>query len=436
MHELDLRPAELEQITAFYRFVSYLIISPITTRGYTMFNMFKVPKNLKENYSPLYFLSALGAGGMTVTFFMYLMFMTPHEGSPMATWDTLYIQMTGGDMFIKVFILAAMTGIVIFATMHIHLLIWNIREFKQFKKTEAFQQLKNSNAEVQLMALPLTYAMTVNVGFILGALFVPNLWSVVEYLFPLAQIAFGAIGVYAMWIFIRFFSRILVTGHFDCSRNNNLSQMLAIFAFSMVGVGFSASAAMSHNTLTSGIGIIFSVLFITVAALFAVVKLILGFRSMLEHGIDRESSVSLWIIIPILTLIGIAIFRLSMAMHHNFGTHIEPISSLLLFSIIGSVQLLFGLLGYMVMKRLGYFKSFIHGSDKSVASYALICPGVASYVMAFFFIHQGLIAAGLVEQFSPAYVLLLIPVMLLQYKTVDTLLTLNDKLLFDKHVAA
>lgn len=40
----------------------------------------------------------------------------------------------------------------------------------------------------------LALAMTVNVGFIVGLVFVPDLWAAVEYLFPLAMIAFALIG--------------------------------------------------------------------------------------------------------------------------------------------------------------------------------------------------------------------------------------------------
>lgn len=36
-------------------------------------------KNLGERYSPLYFLAALGFGGMAVFFFMAFMHLTPHR---------------------------------------------------------------------------------------------------------------------------------------------------------------------------------------------------------------------------------------------------------------------------------------------------------------------------------------------------------------------
>jgi hypothetical protein len=47
------------------------------------------------------------------------------------------------------------------------MLVWNLKRYFKFKKTEDFQILKKGNAEVTLMAEPLTFAMTINVTFIL-----------------------------------------------------------------------------------------------------------------------------------------------------------------------------------------------------------------------------------------------------------------------------
>lgn len=391
--------------------------------------MFRLRNKLGDAYSPLYFLAALGAGGAVITFFMYLMFMTPHKGKPLPTWETLQAVLHGDNPVMQALVMVSLLGVALFALLHLRLLVWNIREYRYFKQTASYSTLVNSNAEVQLMAIPLTLAMTINVGFILGALFVPRLWDVVEYLFPLAIFAFGVVGWFAIRIFIDFMSRVLVTGQFDCSRNNNLSQMLAIFAFGMIGVGFSASAAMSTVQLTSGIGFILSLMFISAAGLLAATKLILGFRAMLEHGIEREASVSLWIIIPIISVSGIALYRLSMAMHHNFGLHLEPIQSLGLLSTLISVQALFAVLGYVVMQKVGYFNAYVFGKEKSVGAFALICPGVAGYVLGFFFIHIGLVGTGLLEKNSLAYFLLLMPLVVLQIQTLWAVFHLNRKLL-------
>jgi len=45
----------------------------------------------KTIYNPTFFLAALGPGGMSVAFFMYLMFMIPRDNEkfPIPTFDTL-----------------------------------------------------------------------------------------------------------------------------------------------------------------------------------------------------------------------------------------------------------------------------------------------------------------------------------------------------------
>jgi hypothetical protein len=391
--------------------------------------MIKLKKNLKENYSPLYFLSALGAGGIVITFFMYLVFITPHKGFPIPNFETLSLFIANSGTLASVLTILVMAIIAFFLLFHFYLLFWNIKEYQLFKKTQGYTKLRTSNAEVQLMAIPLTFGMTISVLFAAGALFVPGLWSVVEYLFPFALVAFSIIGYYAIRIFTDYATRVLTTGSFDTRKNNNLSQMLGVFAFTMVGVGFSASAAMSHNIITSGIGMIFAILFTSIAVIFAIIKIVTGFHSMLEHGADKETSVSLWIMIPIMTLIGITVYRLSMAMHHNFGAEFVAVSHMTWFTFVVSIQTIFGVLGYTVMKKMGYFKSFLSGEEKSPSSYALVCPGVAVVVMSFFFIHKGLVSLNLVSQFSPVYLLLLLPVVVLQFKTILVYFKLNKKLI-------
>jgi len=47
-------------------------------------------------YTPIYFLSSLGAGGLAISFFMYLMWMTPHKGQPIPSFTTLEAALAGG----------------------------------------------------------------------------------------------------------------------------------------------------------------------------------------------------------------------------------------------------------------------------------------------------------------------------------------------------
>lgn len=386
--------------------------------------------NLKEQYSPLYFLAALGPGGLAVSFYIYMFFMVPHPGTPMATADFIF-PLIAEKNTISALLLLDYAIILFLAFLHFRLLFWNIREYGLFKQTQAFQQLKSGNQEVSLMAIPLTYAMTINVCFVLGAILVPGLWSVVEYLFPFAMAGFLAVGVYAMRLFLEYATRIMVTKSFDFVQNNNLSQMIAIFAFSMVAVGLAAPGAMSHHKEVSALGIFFSVFFSTVSISLIILKITLGFKSILEQGISREASVSLWIMLPILTLLGITFVRYTYGFAHNFD-NTDGVSKSWLFLLTSgvlSLQVMFGLLGFYTMQKLDYFNEFIHGSTKSVSSFAIICPGVAFAVFGFFFVHQGLVLNDVIQQFSVAYFLTLVPFVFVQLKTAQLIFKLNRKML-------
>ncbi|MGB1227524.1 MAG: TsoY family (seleno)protein, partial [Poseidonibacter sp.] len=372
---------------------------------------------LREKFSPMCFLSALGAGGLSVSFFMYLMFLVPHEGSPMATFDFIYPQLLKGDWLALVSAFS-LVFIIAFAFLHFKLLLWNTKQFNMYKKSDTYKELKNSNAEITLMTIPLTYTMTINVCFVLGAVFVPGLWGIVEYLFPFALIGFAISAFFALKIFFNYFSRIIINGDFDFTKNNNLSQMISIFAFAMIAVGFAAPGAMSHNIEVNAIGIFGALFFASLSFLLLIIKLTIGFKNMFEHGISVEASPSLWIIIPILTLLGITAVRISFGLDHNFGASVDKSSLFTLTSVIVSLQVIFGILGYKIMKELGYFEKFVEGKDRSSVSFALICPGVAFMVFGMFFINFGLTFNGVIEKYSLAYFILMLPFIFVQYKTV------------------
>ena len=381
---------------------------------------------LKEKYTPVYFLASLGAGGLSVSFFMYLMFLVPHKNSPMATFDFVYPVLLEGTWlsFVSAFSIVFIIG---FAFLHFKLLFWNIKQYNAFKVTKAFDTLINSNAEVSLMTIPLTLAMTINVCFVLGALFVPGLWDVVEYLFPLALLAFATVGYFAIKIFMTYFSRLLTSGEFDFEKNNNLSQMISIFAFSMIAVGFAAPGAMSHHIEINAIGIFGALFFAAIAMLLLLVKLVLGFKGMFKYGINIETAPTLWIIIPILTLLGITFVRVSFGFDHHFNQPLSGTSLFTMTSLVVSLQIIFGLLGYSVMKKVKYFENYVDGKEKSAVSFALICPGVAFMVFGMFFINMGLVLNGVVAKYSIAYFVLMLPFMYIQYKTIIVFFKLKNK---------
>lgn len=357
-----------------------------------------------DKYSPLYFLASVGAGGLTVTFFMYLMFWVPHPGRPVPIFEDIAAAWAGGGMDMKAAIAVAMIGIAFFAYMNLQKLFWNISAFNAWKKTDAYQNVRASNAETTLLAYPLALAMSVNALFIVGLVFVPGLWSVVEYLFPFAMAAFLAIGLFALSTIGDFLGRVLTKGGvFDVTANNSFAQLLPTFALAMVAVGLSAPAAMSGNSFVVSASVMTSTFFGTTSIVYGVIALFTAFNSMLHYGTSKESAPTLMIVIPVLTTLGIMFLRQNHGLHSHFAVHSTAGETMVFLSRLLSVQFMFLFLGLVVLLRQGYFKDFVFGSKTSPGSYALVCPGVALSVMIHFFINKGLVDANIIPRFGAIY---------------------------------
>ena len=357
-----------------------------------------------DNYSPLYFLGSLGTGGLTITFFMYLMFWVPHPGRPVPIFEDIAKVFEGNSIPLQFGTIAALIGIAVFAFLNLKTLIWNLSAYSAFSKTEAYEKLRNSNAETTLLARPLAMAMSVNVLFIVGLVYVPGLWAVREVLFPFAMVAFALIGVMAFVTIGDFLGRVLTKGGiFDVAAHNSFAQLLPAFAISMIGVGFAAPAAMSGNTVTVGASLILSTFFGVTAVLYTTVAAITAFNSMLHYGTSKEAAPTLMVVVPIMTVLGILFLRQSHGMHTTFDSHTAAIETMSFLAKVLTVEIVFLMLGVLILKRQGYFNDYIFGEKTSPASYALVCPGVAFNVMSFFFIHKGLVSVGILAKFSLAY---------------------------------
>ncbi|WP_372966552.1 TsoY family (seleno)protein [Marinobacter sp.] len=364
---------------------------------------YRLPKTSEPDWVPTYFLAALGAGGLVVTFFMWLMHWLPHPNAPVPLFEDALAALTGDSLFLKMAVVGAWSGVAIFAVLHFQLLIWNVKQYALFRKSNAYKELRSSNSETQLLAGPLTVAMSINVAFMLAMTFVPGLWGVVEWLFPLAIVAFLLVGGWALALLKDFWGRVLVGGGFDCVRNNNLGQLLPAFASAMIGVGLASPAAMSMNIVTVTFSLVLSSFFMVMAFVMGAIQIVLGFRAMLERGVDPSTAPTLWIVLPIITTLTITLMRQTHGFHVHFGSGAGGIEALGLLTYFLCAQLVFGLLGWVVLSRYRYFSKYVTGTEKSAGAYALVCPGVGMVVMTHFFLNTGLVKFGAMDKFSLAY---------------------------------
>jgi hypothetical protein len=361
------------------------------------------PLRPADSWGPLYFLSSVGAGGLVVTFFMWLYMWVPHPAQPVPVFEDIAAAFVAGGLMTRTMIAVAALGIAGFATLNLKSLLWNLSQLARYKKTEAYAKLLGSNAATQLSALPLAIAMSINVGFVLGMVFVPGLWGIVEYLFPMAMIAFALTGLLALAQMGRFIGQVIAHGRFESAANNSFGQVMPAFAVAMVGVGLSAPAAMSSIPTVAGLSIIGSTLLLVIALLWAAIAVVLGLAAMLQQGASAEAAPTLLILVPLTTVLGILMLRQDHGLHVHFGAHQAAGDVLRQISTLLAVQLAFGLFGLAVLRAQGYFARFLKGRETSVGSYALVCPGIAISVLMQFWINKGLVGAGLIAKFGAAY---------------------------------
>jgi hypothetical protein len=356
-----------------------------------------------QSYAPLYFLASVGAGGISVTFFMFLMFWVPHNGRPVPVFEDIMSAFQTGGLPMQGAIIIAAVGIAGFTILNLKSLIWNLNAFAAFKKTSGYAKFTKSNAASTQLAMPLALAMSVNALFIVGLVFVPSLWGIIEYLFPAALIVFALIAIQALRMIGSFIGEVLATGSFDETANGSFAQALPGFALAMAAVGMSAPAAMSGIKATVATSLVLSTFVGVIAAIYAILAIIAGILGMIRHGAAREVAPTLMITVPLMTVLGIMMLRQNHGLHVMFDVHAAPAETLMLTAQLLGVQFAFLGLGLAVLKAQGYWNDFVFGDKTSVGSYALVCPFVALSVMGQFFINKGLVGSSIIEKFGTGY---------------------------------
>lgn len=356
-----------------------------------------------DSWTPQYFLAALGAGGLTTTFFIWFYMWVPHKGQPVPIFEDVAAAWAQSNNLQQAMIVLAYLGMAFFTFLHFKLMAWNLGKYAEFRKGPTLEKVAGSNQGSQLLGLPLALAMSINVSFVFGLAFVPGLWGIVEYLFPLAMVAFLAVTVLAFRMAGGYLARLSAGGVFDMTKNGSFAQVQPAFAFGMIGVGMAAPAAMSMNPTVAAVSLVLSTVLLLAAAIWALVGVVLGLMALVQHGANLEGIPTLMNVVPLMAVLGILTLRQSHGLHMHFGVHATPGDDLMTLTIFLAVQVLFLGLGLAVMVKHSYWAKFVTGADNSAGSFGLICPGVGLAVLMQFWINKALVGAGLVAKFGAGY---------------------------------
>lgn len=380
-----------------------------------------------DSWTPQYFLAALGAGGLATTFFIWLYMWVPHKGQPVPIFEDVAAAWAQGSTLQQAMIVLAYLGMAAFVVLHFKLMIWNLRNYAALRRSPAFEKALRSNMGSQLLGLPLALAMSINVSFAAGLAFVPGLWSVVEYLFPIALAAFLFVAYLAFRLAGGYLARLSADGVFDMAKNGSFAQVQPAFAFGMIGVGMAAPAALSGNPTVAAVSLGLSTVLLLAAAIWALVGVVMGLIAFIQHGANLEGIPTLMNIVPLMAVLGILTLRQSHGLHVHFGVHAAPGDDLMTLTTFLAMQVLFLGLGITIARKHGYWGTFVSGAQNSAGSYGLICPGVGLAVLMQFWINKALVGAGLLAKFSAAYWALSAVTIIAQLSMVVLLIWLNRR---------
>ena len=375
---------------------------------------------------PINYLRVLGLGGLVVAFYIipqgFLAYL--HAGDPMFTFEHLKSLFSSqGMLFEKGLVALSSIGVIYYAFEHFKLL-FNFTKKSIKNKTTIFEKTLGNNLEVTRFAQPLALAMSVNVMFIVGAMFIPGLSEIFEYLFPLALIALLAIGVWQMKLLTSVIKTMLdPKSLFDYSKNNSFATLLIPFSLAMTSVGLAAPAAMSNILTIQGVSYIassfFGLLAVVIAFIFTVSSIS---RISIAGEFDVKAGATSLIMIPIITILSITFARVQ----HSF-IHLDPKSLFFIISTFLMIQIIILTLGLIYMRATNYLEKEVESkSNDNPSVYGLICPGVALSVLLGFIVMFGL-KSGIFAVGEPIWFLFFGTFIVTLTATIKTLNKLNSK---------
>lgn len=326
-------------------------------------------KNLTEKFNPLVFLSALGAGGISVAAFVIIQY-TLWAGEGLAVLSQV-------EMTTQTFILE--TIMIVFGLLHFVLTIFYIPAFLKWIKTDSYKEFKeNPLVNAGLMTPLLSFAMTLNVVIATVRYFIDIMSSNFQ-----TMMLPGFIGFAILWFIIvnteiNLLKKSFTKG-FDMDKIH-FGWLLHPFALAMITVTGAGLAALSKTIWIADVSAFMTLISGTMATFLLTVKMFSIFKKHFnqEGALSNHFMPTYIIVIPIITLLALTVFRLGHYAEHNFAMHsimeLAKVSVVVAFAF----QVWYFWFGLVMLKDYWktYFKTHYH-----VSQWGLICPFVAFAVI-------------------------------------------------------
>ena len=323
-------------------------------------------KNIKKKFNPLLFLSSLGAGGIAVSGFIVLQYCGFFHGKGLATFSD--IPQTPLAIFLE--------GImVVFGIIHAYLTVVYFIGLGSWKKTDAYKKfIENPLVNSGIMAPYVSVAMSMNV-----------IIAVVRYFSETLSSNFQAIMLPAFIFFVYLWSatvfrvmsllKIAFTRSFDVDKIH-FGWLLQPFAVAMITVTGSGFAALAKDHIIAGAAAFMVLVSTSMVIFLTAVKMFAVFKRHLQRDSEFEDQFmpTYLIVVPIVTLLGITVFRMGHYGQHLFHNDVVFLFAKIIMIALYAFQVWYFVFGLMMLNR--YWSDYF-GKKFHVSQWGLVCPFVA-----------------------------------------------------------
>jgi tellurite resistance protein TehA-like permease len=333
--------------------------------------------NIKK-FTPLVFLSSLGAGGIAVMPFVLMQYTIEH-GEGLITRAQLWSNNFSVGVGLYYYLLEVI--MIIFSVIHFALSIWfSIKLYKWLKTVEAKELFNDPLKNNSILTPFISLLMTMNLFIGPIRYFLPSLSSNFQSMFLPAMLFWSVIFVAVLWVEIKLL-KISFEKSFDINKIH-FGWLLHPFLLGMLSTVGTGIAAMAKDSSIANTAAFMSMISFSMGMFLLSVKLIMLFKNhFTAHELPEKNFLpGFLIVIPNITLFAISAFRLGHFLEKQHGFHLDSY----FYFVIGlsfAFEIWYMLFGLSLLSD--YFKKN-HFKEFYVTQWGLICPLVAFVVLGAF----------------------------------------------------
>lgn len=332
-----------------------------------------------KKFHPTAFLAVLGAGGLSVAPFGIMQYTMPHSIQGLITHQAVTTQSVGFAPGLIALLEVIMIG---FAVIHFGLFAWFAGLLRQWMRSEAYGTTRGNPYQSNALLTPLlALAMSFNVFIGTVRYFWPALHSNLQTIMPWALVAWIGLFVVVMGVAAKLLKHAFAHGvdlaHLPFSW---MQYPMTIAMVSVTGTGF---AAMSKIPWVAHTAFFLSLIGLATAGVLFIFNLVTLFQHhFAKTGYPEKQLVpSMLAMVPIVSLFGISIYRISHYLHRSLHLEVEWLATL---GVTGLFALQIMMLGFGLYLIKDFLRKEFTQDDYYPSLWALVCPFVGFAMMAAF----------------------------------------------------